>query len=787
MQISADLGNSVCAQFEDDGVVCPSKLKKSLFTTGSVDNIDHNPSSRTAKDSFHGTAISLTEHPTNDFDGFDRNRALINPDLPRRKTVCNLPEAYTAIQPYGERESKKDYFVPAGCNTNKPQSDNVTENMKSEYQWLTKVEELLEKEKIEEREYLSWSAHFASLQTAPLSPTAITSLLPLFEDNAHSKAMIQHSMKLVKEAIAYINPGQTPVIGMDQPLYALAKQIQWERAETYGESSYVVMMGGLHIEKASLKMVGHWLTNSRWDSALVQADITSRGRADAILKAVHITRSRYAHQVSACALYILQQRAYMASIETIREPDDFNTWMQKQCEAHPHVLFWSTALELELLVLEFVRSIREGNFSMYVESLAKLVPWMFDLDQIHYARWLPIHIRDLVNLKERHPSVFAEFEQGKFVVQKSQHLFSKIALDHNHEQENEMIKGDVGAVGLTESPAALRRWMVAGPEIARAGNEFESAYEVRKPANTCHHEQVSSVQKAFAKDVQNLIEVIDEMGNPFREESTDLLVLDTKVIVPKSVVEAVLAAKEKGQSMYDTYVEERLTKRSKAITDTIRLCNLPLFGTQEKRPSSKTSNVLANLKSDCRLFSRLYIACQAREGNLEEFFKHENSSSPPALSCNGKMRTGQKSELIACVEVNTTLERPSVDVVVLDGAAIVNMLSPGKCKTFKEYAETVFIPFVISYRAQNVKRIDLVWDRYLENSLKRGTRDTRGTGARRRVCDNAAIPLNWKSFLRLDDNRKELFQYLAASVQSLEASDVVVLSMADRQDGPGTL
>ena len=107
-----------------------------------------------------------------------------------------------------------------------------------------------------------------------------------------------------------------------------------------------------------------------------------------------------------------------------------------------------------------------------------------------------------------------------------------------------MSKGDGGAVGLTESSAALRCWMVAGPEIARAVNEFESACEVRKPANTCHHEQVSSVQKAFAKDVQNLIEVIDEMGNPFREESTDLLILDTKEIVSKSVVEAVSACSQ---------------------------------------------------------------------------------------------------------------------------------------------------------------------------------------------------------------------------------------------------
>ena len=151
-------------------------------------------------------------------------------------------------------------------------------------------------------------------------------------------------MKLVKDAIAYINPRQTPIIGMDQPLYALAKQIQWERADTYGESSYVVMMGGLHIEMASLKMVGHWLNNSGWDSALVQADITSRGRADAILKAAHITRSRYAHEVSACALYILQRRAYKASIDGIRELDDFNTWVHKQCEAHP--IFFSGQLRL---------------------------------------------------------------------------------------------------------------------------------------------------------------------------------------------------------------------------------------------------------------------------------------------------------------------------------------------------------------------------------------------------------------------------------------------------------
>ena len=69
MQISADLGNSICVQFEEEGVVCPLKLKRSLFTTANVDTIDHNPSVRTAKDSFHGTAASLTQHPSTDREG----------------------------------------------------------------------------------------------------------------------------------------------------------------------------------------------------------------------------------------------------------------------------------------------------------------------------------------------------------------------------------------------------------------------------------------------------------------------------------------------------------------------------------------------------------------------------------------------------------------------------------------------------------------------------------------------------------------------------------------------
>lgn len=75
----------------------------------------------------------------------------------------------------------------------------------------------------------------------------------MFTENAHSLAMIAHSMKVIKAAVQHLNPLQTPVITLDHSLYALAKQIQWTLPE-FDEHKFSAMMGGLHIEMASLQM-----------------------------------------------------------------------------------------------------------------------------------------------------------------------------------------------------------------------------------------------------------------------------------------------------------------------------------------------------------------------------------------------------------------------------------------------------------------------------------------------------------------------------------------------------
>ena len=769
LRISAELGNGTCQRFQMEKVVCPPKLRSRVFTTSAVDNIDHNPSSTTAHDSFHGTGISLIQHPDYDNQGTDRGIVIIG-GISNVKAVGDLPRYYTDVQPVTSPAKKKP--VPAGTQASLQRNPAQAE-LDKEKKWLQAVKDACDSGDTQNPGNISWAAHHAESQAAQHTNITVTptALLPLFHDQAHSVAMIRHAMDVVKAAVNELNPGQIPVITLDQPLYAIAKEVQWNWPDTFGEDLFVVMLGALHTEMAAWKTAGNWLQDSGWTQALVQAEIATTGTADSFLHAAHVSRTRRAHQVTAAALHILQHHAYSRYKERATARDEellqFEAWCDMRAVACPQFQYWATVLHLEVSILLFIRSLRESNFTLYMDTLPELAAWFAALDHVHYARWLPVHIRDMVCLAEKHPDVAAKFHMGHFTFKKTRHAFSAIALDQAHEQNNAMVKGDGGAVGLTENPSALRRWMVAGPEVARVITEFETSKQLhQRGEHTHHHEQTNSVQKKFVQDVRALTAVIEEMGNPFEEESTDLLVLDTQEILGLAAVESVRTAVQMGRDQFHLFEKERLADRSKPLNDVIKRNKLPLFASIKVKSANKSKQQLASARSDSELFSRLYIACQTRDGDLEQFFKHENSAHPPALSQNGQIRFGSKSDLLRPLEqlVEPKSHPPQVSSVILDGAAVVQMLNPGQSKTFLDYATDVFVPYILS-QLQNHSRLDLVWDRYANSgSLKATARANRGKGIRRRVTGTTLLPGNWDTFLRVDENKEELFSFLSKQV-----------------------
>ena len=138
------------------------------------------------------------------------------------------------------------------------------------------------------------------------------------------------------------------------------------------------------------------------------------------LEAAHVTRTRRVHQVTLAALYILKQHAYdHYHLECGREglnPLKFQEWCIEGEKACPLFHYRATVMELELCLLIFVR---QASFIMYLDALAELAPWFHALSHTNYACWLPVHLRDMVELPTKHPGIAKESSNGSATVKKN--------------------------------------------------------------------------------------------------------------------------------------------------------------------------------------------------------------------------------------------------------------------------------------------------------------------------------------------------------------------------------
>ena len=98
----------------------------------------------------------------------------------------------------------------------------------------------------------------------------------------------------------------------------------------------------------------------------------------------------------------------------------------------------------------------------------------------------------------------------------------------------------------------------------------------------------------------------------------------TYVIMDDTVIHNISNVLKICEEQYHTFINDRLVERPTSVMEQIHKNSLCLFKESMAKQQSKQKAQVTALKEDCTLFSRLYISCQSREGNLTDFFKHEN-------------------------------------------------------------------------------------------------------------------------------------------------------------------
>ena len=156
-----------------------------------------------------------------------------------------------------------------------------------------------------------------------IKPKAVIGMLPLFPDKAASPAMMKHAMNPVMHGTQTLNPCRTPVIGADcncsghfQISLAMTSWLWWwvHRGQTEPDGRK-----------------GHPWFWVEWNTFSVTGSHFRWGKdAKSVLYDYQLKRTRYAHQVSVMALYLLRQKSYSNYCSIFHGPlESIELWAKK--------------------------------------------------------------------------------------------------------------------------------------------------------------------------------------------------------------------------------------------------------------------------------------------------------------------------------------------------------------------------------------------------------------------------------------------------------------------------
>lgn len=206
-----------------------------------------------------------------------------------------------------------------------------------------------------------------------------------------------------------------------------------------------------------------------------------------------------------------------------------------------------------------------------------------------------------------------------------------------------------------------------------------------------HHEEAKSFQQKFVKDVLKLEQTFLDLTNPFADRTDELINIKTKDVASAEVITSIKTMEKVGSDMYQKYME--VLKGVRSVNEPYPLVGLPLFATKKsKKGKDRASHELELAKYNCNTFSKLFMACQVRQIDLHEFFSCENHVDPPSLAFDGQMRSGTKANILDCIITDDCLVADvpdTVTAIMIDGAALMNMITPDAGSTFDRYANKI--------------------------------------------------------------------------------------------------
>lgn len=118
----------------------------------------------------------------------------------------------------------------------------------------------------------------------------------------------------------------------------------------------------------------------------------------------------------------------------------------------PFVKLWISYFEIVHLLLQFLRANCKANWHLHMQSVRRMLPWMFAYDRHNCSCYLSLYWCQVSALEHKKLSLYNVLASGEFCAQKNSCLpFSQIVVDQAIEQTvNRDAKTKGGIIGFSQ-------------------------------------------------------------------------------------------------------------------------------------------------------------------------------------------------------------------------------------------------------------------------------------------------------------------------------------------------
>ena len=399
-----------------------------------------------------------------------------------------------------------------------------------------------------------------------------------------------------------------------------------------------------------------------------------------------------------------------------------------------------------MVLLQFQRATREGNWFLYLGALEKLCIYFFAYNRLDYAQNIPEYIARMHSLEHGDRDTWEEFLRGNFSVNTSNNVpFTRIGVDQAMEHLNKVTKGQGGISGITSTPQTLLKFCLTGPELARLSEETERLVMVSEETRPQQHHCISKAKVAHQKKAIAKLKAVLARCHLFSTSADDeehaaktseMFKLMSKEIVADEVQKSILSVEQVGKDAFTHFVAQRITGDGN-LWDAMTKVKLLTWNATAEEVKMKTGTEVVTLKATSSLFARMLLIARSSRDDIDlekvigtHEFAHINGT---LMRADGSLHpTNDKSSVIhlleGLVQTNSddiTAQKHSMATLIVDGMAVVQELMA--VRTFKNGKDLAraYVK-LIDTRAHDYAAVRVVFDNYTNvSSLKECTRERR--------------------------------------------------------------